>query len=480
MNPQNLLILMSDQHNPKIMGCAGHPLIQTPNLDALAARGTRFTAAYSTCPICVPARASFMTGRYVHEIGYWDNAMAYDGRIPGWGYRLQQHKIPVDSIGKLHFRNETDDTGFEHQVIPMHIKDGIGQIWGSVREPLPTRHGGEMMVSYAGAGDSDYNKYDLAVTRTTCDWLHKKANEPDKGPWVLNVGLVAPHFPYIVPEEFFRLYSPEDMVRAHAHPEDGYVRHPWVETFLNVVPGMDRNSNQERRIATAAYFGLCSFLDYNIGRMLEVLEQAGLADTTRVIYTSDHGDMLGSRGQWGKSLLYDDSAGIPLIMAGPDISANHTCNTPVSLIDLYPTIMDGVGKPLSSDENNLLPGHSIFDIALKEYDQQRIVLSEYHAFGAPAGAFMLRQGRFKFNYYVGFEPELFDLERDPQELDNLAPDDAYGNIVRKFEFKLRELLEPEKIDAHARADQAKLVQDFGGVDLALRSGTEAETPAPTV
>ena len=154
---------MSDQHNPKIMGCAGHPIIQTPHLDALAARGTRFTAAYSTCPICVPARASFMTGRYVHQIGYWDNAMAYDGRIAGLGHRLRRHQIPVDSIGKLHFRNESDDTGFDHQDIPMHIKDGIGQIWGSVRQPLPTRDGGEVMVSFTGAGESDDNKYDLAV-----------------------------------------------------------------------------------------------------------------------------------------------------------------------------------------------------------------------------------------------------------------------------------------------------------------------------
>jgi choline-sulfatase len=126
MDPQNLLILMSDQHNPKIMGCAGSEIIKTPNLDRLAARGTRFSDAYSNCPICVPARASFMTGRYVHQMGYWDNAMAYDGAIPGWGHRLRQHRIPVESIGKLHFRNETDDTGFDRQTIPMHIKDGIG------------------------------------------------------------------------------------------------------------------------------------------------------------------------------------------------------------------------------------------------------------------------------------------------------------------------------------------------------------------
>jgi choline-sulfatase len=480
MDPQNLLILMSDQHNPKMMGCTGNEIVKTPNLDKLAARGTRFSAAYSNSPICVPARASFMTGRYVHRIGYWDNAMAYDGRIPGWGHRLRQLKIPVESIGKLHFRNEMDDTGFGRQTIPMHIKDGIGQVWGSVREPLPVREGGEMMVSFTGAGSSDYNKYDLAVTKSTCEWLRQEANKPREGPWVLYAGLVAPHFPYIVPEEFFSLYPLAEIVRAHAHPEDGYVRHPWVEQFMNVVPGIDRNSDEERRIATAAYMGLCSFLDYNIGRILDVLEQTGLAETTRVIYTSDHGDMIGSRGQWGKSLLYDDSAGIPMIMAGKDITENHICETPVSLVDLYPTILESVGQSVSHNADESLPGRSLYGFMDAEYDPQRIVFSEYHAYGAPSGAFMLRQGHYKFNYYVGFEPELFDLNQDPLELNNLAAEKSYADRVRYFERRLRELLDPEAIDRKAKADQAKLVENFGGIELALNSGTKAETPPPKV
>ena len=480
MDPQNLLILMSDQHNPKMMGCAGHGTVKTPNLDALAARGTRFSAAYSNCPICVPARASFMTGRYVHRIGYWDNAMAYDGRIAGWGHHLRRQRIAVESIGKLHFRNEKDDTGFDRQIIPMHIKDGIGQIWGSVRDPLPVREGGEMMVSFAGAGDSDYNKYDLAVTKATCEWLQKEAKKPREGPWVLYAGLVAPHFPYIVPKAFFRLYPLDEIERSHGHPEDGYVRHPWVERFMNVVPGIDRNSDEERRIATAAYMGLCSFLDFNVGRILAVLEQTGLAETTRVIYTSDHGDMVGSRGQWGKSLLYDDSAGIPMILAGSDIPENHICRTPVSLVDLYPTILESVGRSLDPEESPSLPGRSLFAFTGSEYDPHRIVFSEYHAYGAPSGAFMLRQDQFKFNYYVGFEPELFDLQHDPLELHNLVPQKFLADRVQYFEARLRDLLDPEEIDKKAKADQARLVEKFGGVEQALNAGTKAETPPPVV
>jgi choline-sulfatase len=480
MDAKNLLIIMSDQHHPKLMGCADHSMIQTPNFDKLAAQGTRFSAAYTNCPICVPARASFMTGQYVHQIGCWDNATAYVGTPNSWGHRMRQAQIPVESIGKLHFRNENDDTGFDQQAIPMHIKDGIGQVWGSVRDPLPLREGGEAMVGYAGAGTSDYNKYDLAVTKSTCDWLQNKSKSTDDGPWVLYAGLVAPHFPYIVPEEFFKMYPIEEMPEVHAHPERGYVRHPWVEQFTQVVPGIDRNSDEERRIATAAYYGLCSFLDHNVGRILDELSKAGLADNTRVIYTSDHGDMIGSRGQWGKSLLYDDSAGIPLIMAGADIPRNTVCDTPVSLVDLYPTIMESVGHSLKPEESQSLPGRSLHQIANAEYDSQRTVFSEYHAYGAPSGAFMLRQGHFKYNYYVGFDAELFDLQNDPQELTNLISEETQADRVRDFETQLREIMDPEAIDKQAKADQASFIEQFGGVELALRSGTKGETPPPKV
>lgn len=469
---------MSDQHHPKLMGCEGHEMVQTPNLDALAARGTRFSAAYTTCPICVPARASFMTGKYVHQIGTWDNAMAYDGSLPGWGHKLRQEGIPIESIGKLHFRNESDDTGFDRQTIPMHIKDGIGQVWGSVRDPLPVRKGGEAMVTLTGAGTSDYNKYDLAVTRQTCEWLKNREQSPDDRPWVLYVGLVAPHFPYVVPEEFFNMYPASKMKKAHAHPEDGYVRHPWVERFAQVVPGIDRNSDEERRIATAAYYGLTSFLDHNIGRMIEALSETGFSDDTRVIYTSDHGDMIGSRGQWGKSLLYDDSAGIPLIMAGADIPENNTCETPVSMVDFYPTILESVDRNMATEESQALPGKSLYQIMNDGYDENRIVFSEYHAYGAPSGAYMLRQGQFKYNYYVGYEAELFDLSNDPLELENLAFNKAYADRVYDFEKLLREIMDPEAVDTEARSAQARLIEKFGGVEQALGAGTRAETPPP--
>ena len=160
MRATNMLVLMSDEHNPKFLGAAGHPFIATPNLDMLAARGTRFTAAYTTCPICVPARAAFAVGRYVHDIGYWDNADGYEGAIPSWHHALRDSGHRVVSIGKLHFRGRPgDDHGFSEEIVPMHIVDGIGDVKGLVRENIPKRKGGDKMAKRAGPGESAYTVY---------------------------------------------------------------------------------------------------------------------------------------------------------------------------------------------------------------------------------------------------------------------------------------------------------------------------------
>ena len=150
----NVLILVSDEHDPRIAGIAGHPLARTPHLDALARRGTRFTRAYTPSPVCVPARASLATGQWVHDIGYWDNATGYDGRVPGWGHALQACGVRVESIGKLHYRNGSDPTGFDRQHEPMHLADGIGQVWGSVRDPMPETMGESPLYKEVGPGES--------------------------------------------------------------------------------------------------------------------------------------------------------------------------------------------------------------------------------------------------------------------------------------------------------------------------------------
>ena len=139
MQPANLLFILSDQHARGALGCYGNPVVRTPNLDRLAARGVRFQNVYTPCPICVPARASLATGQYVHQIGYWDNAFPYDGAVPSWHHRLREQGHRIDSIGKLHFSGSDDDHGFSREIDPLHVVDGVGDILGSIRDDPPFR-----------------------------------------------------------------------------------------------------------------------------------------------------------------------------------------------------------------------------------------------------------------------------------------------------------------------------------------------------
>jgi len=473
MNPTNIVLLLSDQHSPRFLGTAGHPLVQTPNIDRLAARGTRFSRAYTPSPICVPARASLATGEFVHRNHYWDNAHAYDGRLPSWMHVARKSGVDCVSVGKLHYRSENDDTGFQRQILPMHIADGLGQVWGLIRDPLPVRPNGERLVGTAGPGMSRYNEYDLAVTREACRWLEARTSSQ---PFVLQVGWVAPHFPYVVPEEFFELYDQDSLERASPHPDDGWQPHPWVERFMGVVPGIDNNTDEERRRCTAAYLGLCSFMDAQVGQVLDVLEETGYAEDTLVIYASDHGDMVGRKGQWNKSMPYEDSAGIPMVIRGPGVASGRVCRTTTSLLDVYPTITEICGTAAADK-----PGRSLLEIAEQPDDELRCGFSEYHAYGAVSAWYMLRRGNYKLVEYVGFEPELFDLVADPDEAENLAGRPEYAETVAELLNVLHVIVpEPEAIDAQAKREQAARLAALGGPDKAFDQGNVGETPPPRV
>lgn len=469
----NLLVIMSDEHQARAMGCAGHPFVQTPHLDALAARGMRFADAYTPSPICVPARASFATGRPVHQTRLWDNAMPYDGAIPGWGHALQAGGVPVQSIGKLHYRAPEDPAGFDTEHLPMMVAGGVGMVWASIRrEDERVSPGPRMLGDCIGPGRSKYTDYDGAVTDRTVQWLADRAGAGDARPWCLYVGLVAPHFPLVCPPEFYDLYPHAILPEAKLHPRDGHARHPWVEKQNAMMDSEARFKDEDERLtAMAAYYGLTSWLDHNVGRILGALDAAGSGADTTVIYTSDHGDNLGARGLWGKSNLYQESVSVPLIMAGPGV-APGVCDTPVSLLDLSATIPAHFGQAFDA------PGTPLPAIAAAPTDPDREILSEYHAAGAVSGAFMLRRGRWKLNHYVGFAPELFDITNDPEELSDLSRDPAHHGVLADMQAALRRILDPDAVDAQAFADQAALIAAYGGREAALKLGAPGATPPP--
>lgn len=472
---RNVVVIMSDEHDPRIMGCSGHPFVRTPNLDRLAAGGTRFAHAYTPSPICVPARAAFATGMRVHRIRCWDNAMPYIGKPRSWGHVLQEHGIRVESIGKLHFRNAEDPVGFDVEHLPMHVLGGHGMVWASIRDPFrPRPDGPRMLGEYIGPGDSSYTRYDRSVTQRAVQWLADAGRRADR-PFMLYVGLVAPHFPFVVPPEFYELYPTHALPEPKLHPKTGYRRHPWVQEYADFMGSEDRFIDEDERLrAFAAYYGLCSWLDHNVGRILSALRSSGLADRTHVVYTSDHGDNLGARGVWGKSTLYEESVKVPMLLSGPDVP-HAVCSTPVDLLDLFPTILQGMGVDHALEAAGR-PGRSLFDVAREAPDVERLVFSEYHAAGSNGAGYMLRCGRWKYHHYVAFEPELFDLETDPDELNDLAGRADFAGVVERMQHRLREICDPLATDRQAKADQAALIERYGGAEAAHLLGSSTSTP----
>ena len=483
MQPTNVLIIMADEHNRDMLGCAGHEQVKTPNLDALAARGTRFTNAYTNNPICVPSRAAFQTGIYTHRVRYWDNSIAYDGGVDGWGHQLQTAGYRVESIGKLHYRREEDPLGFDLKHIPMYIKEGVGSVTAAIRDPLPDLAPGAQdkpgFAATACAGDSSYTQYDRKVSELSCGWLAERGSNGDERPWALFASFLSPHYPLTVPQEFFDMYAADDMPDPKLDPNAGYVQHPWVKILSERQPHANCLTPELSRTAYAAYLGLCSFVDDQIGRVISALDAAGQTENTRIIYASDHGENAGARGLWGKSVMYEESTGIPVIMAGPDIAAGAECATPVSLVDMYPTIVEAAGVDPQHHSADL-PGRSLFGIAAAPDDQDRVAFSEYHASASPSGGFMLRKGRYKFNYYVGYRPELFDLIDDPEEATDLADDPAFASVCQEYEALLRAIVDPEAADRQAKNDQNAIVDFHGGREKVLRDklGAHSFTPIP--
>ncbi len=476
MQPANLLFVLSDQHNRDTLGCYGHPMVQTPHLDALADRGVRFNAAYTNCPICVPARASLATGRYVHDIGYWDNAFPYDGRVPGWGHRLQAAGHRVDSIGKLHYRSVRDEDGFSERIVPLNVVDGVGDVMGAIREQPPQRTGMRNGVVEAGPGNSTYLDYDVEIGNRAIDWLRSRAEAPDPKPWMLFCSFVCPHPPFIAPPDLFALYPLEEIPLPIQNRLEDQPRHPALDCLRQTMAYDEPFSEEEIRRVTAAYLGACTHLDRQVGRVLETLEATGLAGSTRVIYSSDHGESMGRRGLWGKFTLYEEAAAVPLLLAGPDVPRGQVSDDPVTLVDCYQTILEAMGIAAEPSEAKL-PGHSLWPIASGN-SLGRVAFSEYHAVGTTSASYMIRDGDHKYIHYVAGPPQLFDLAADPFETEDLAMDPRYADVRARLEGLLRGLLDPEAVDDRAKADQAHLVESHGGREAVLAKGAFVNSPVP--
>ena len=280
-------------------------------------------------------------------------------------------------------------------------------VWASIRDPYMRSRESEARACWVrmiGPGESSYTRYDADVTARAEAWLDDADHDTairlcSSGSWRHTFRSSSPSASSVC---IRRMQMPEPKFGIHTD----YVRHPWIQEYFAFSRIEEQfESEDERRAAISAYHGLVH-LDGRERRANHRLRssEAGLADAnTHVIYTSDHGDNVGARGVWGKSNLYEESVRVPMLLAGPDLAAG-VCDTPVDLLDLYPTILQAMGVD-GGDDGVARPGRSLFEVAAEPEDAARGIFSEYHAAGSNTGAFMWRQHGFKLIEYVRHEPE---------------------------------------------------------------------------
>jgi len=481
--PSNLIVFQSDNHNRDLLGCYGHPIVKTPNLDRIANNGARFENAYCTSSLCCPSRASLATGMYPHQTGFWDNCLVYDGRRPSWAGRIRGQGHTAVSVGKLHFRSTDDDNGFSQELAPMHIINGVGGLimllrW-SAEEPVQSGQW-RMYSTESNVGTSDYQDYDREITRLASQWLRKEAPRLTQ-PWVLYVSYTSAHPPFSVPQRFWDMYPVDDMPLPVAFREGKRPEHPAYQHLrhtkgIRVLGAEDETMLKQ---VAAGYYGLISHLDEQIGEVMDTADTLGLMDSTRLVYTSDHGESYGNHGLFGKCQLLETAAAVPLMMCGPGIEPGTVVNQIASQVDLFPTLVEAAGAKLEAADESL-PGISLWP-ALKGDEVERVGFGEYHASCSRTGSFFLRRGDDKLIYHVGMPRELYDLLADPHEEHDRLSDGGTPEALRvadELEAALREICDPEAVDDRARADQRVRAEEFGGNAEVAQMGALTRTPPP--
>lgn len=468
--PCNLVVFVGESHARSLVGAYGHPQIHTPSLDSLAKRGTVFGESYCTSPICVPSRASIATGLYPHQHKYWENSIALDGKTPTWMKELRAQGYHVAGVGKLHFRNGKDDNGFSEEIVPMHIAEGQGELLGLLRSEgkEPVRKGlWDLYTKRCGPGDeTSYQAYDKLITQQTIAWIREHAN--DEKPWALCIHYVSAHAPYTVPRDLLELY-PLDKIRLPPTFEKANRPHHAAIEHLRTILAHDAEVDENLvKLLTASYYAAITYLDREVGQVVDLLDASELTGKTRVIYTADHGYSSGNHFILGLFNLYEHSVGVPLLMAGPDVPERARVDQLVSHVDLHPTILESFGVAARPG----LPGASLWSPMQGHEDPDRPAFAEYHALGSRSASYMYRQRQYKLIHHVGMAPQLFDVASDPGEERDLASDRHHQDTLARLEAGLRAMVSPEAADSEAKAAQRSRIEELGGAQAVLdrRSG----------
>jgi choline-sulfatase len=451
----NILVIMSDEHAPQFSGFGGHPLVKTPHLDQLAARGVLFRNAYCNSPLCVPSRMSFMTGRYPHHNGAYDNATALSSDAVTWAHLLRAAGYDAALAGKQHFVGPDQLHGFQAQLaFDLHASNHHGVFDWAKGTPAAARPWPG--VAQAGPGTTREIEVDDAVEAAALAYLRDPARK--ERPWALDVGFIAPHFPLVVPERHWEMYPPDEVDLPELPPGHLERQHPVFTRMRGMFGAAEVFPEAQVRRARAAYYGLITYLDDKVGRLMAALEETGQLDNTLVLYTSDHGEMNGEHGMWRKSNFYEQSARVPLILSWPQgLPAGRVVSPTVSLVDAVAAMVEAAGtEPVAAlDGDSLLPlARGDAGAAAGWKDE---AFGEYLAHGVARPVAMLRRGRYKLIYSLDDAPILFDLEADPGEFDDLGSDPAHAAVLDELRTALLAHWDPIALERRVRQEQKERI-----------------------
>ncbi|MEM7799564.1 MAG: choline-sulfatase [Chloroflexota bacterium] len=446
--PPNILLVMADQLAPHFTGTYGHPVVKTPHMDALAARGTRFDAAYCNSPLCAPSRASFMTGQHLTDIGAYDNAADFPSSIPTFAHYLKQMGYRTCLSGKMHFVGPDQLHGFEERVTTDVYPADFGWVpdWENHAERIDRWYHNMDSVTEAGVVATSFqHDFDDEVAFFARRKILDYAREPAL-PFCLVASFTHPHDPFVARQPFWDLYDPAEIdMPKHSFPREE--QDPFSQRLMDGIKASRVELTEEAiRSSRHAYYANVSYVDEMLGNLIKTLEETQLLDNTVVIVTADHGELLGERGLWYKMSFFEQAVRVPLIMAGPDI-AQGTAKNACSLIDLLPTMVDIAGSTGVKKPEFGLPaaGRSLMTLARGENDPMDEAISIYCAEMTPYPVFMLRRQAYKFIYCQVDPPQLFNLEDDPDELHNLADKPSHTALVSAFLRKVYERWDSEEI-----------------------------------
>lgn len=445
----NILFIMADQLAAPVLSTYGGKVAKTPNLDKLAAGGVVFESAYCNSPLCAPSRYVLMTGQLPSKIGAYDNAAEFPADIPTFAHYLRNSGYRTALSGKMHFCGPDQLHGFEERLTTDIYPADYGWFpdWEDF-ERRPTWYHNMSSVTQAGpAVRTNQLDFDDEVVFHAQRYLFDHVRGNDERPFCLTVSMTHPHDPYAISQEYWDRYTDEEIDMPSFELADDE-QDPHSRRLLHVYQMDRRNiSDQQIRNARRAYYGATSYVDDQIGKLLKALEETGLSDNTIVVFSGDHGDMLGERGLWYKMSYFEWSARVPMLVYAPKHFEPHRVKESISTMDLLPTFAELANAGEAPEYVMPIDGRSLMPHLTGKGGHDEVI-GEYMGEGVVAPMFMIRRGELK---YICSEPDpeqLFNLADDPQERNNLAQDPAYTDTLAAF-----------RAEAEARWDSEAITRD---------------------